>query len=304
MKIAVIPTVAATSVMEQAQLIAERAGGELALQIRPFASYDVIVIVGPPNVGFEAACKIRASHKVCYWIVEGILTSLGRRRARKCGCSLSIAPSLAARQWMEESDVHVDYIVPHEIVPPLVMASKNGKAVYIAGNYPRKWMPWALSTLELAREVLDAFYRDEVPDAYAAELNKRLEALGVRRLAKTGKQELYSLMANYGVFASLSSGEGFGLFQREALAMGMNLVTVRHEAFWDILGHPCVHSVNYYDVAYYRGPRDDVYEEYRAWSPQEYVEALHRALERPCGRPLVPKPHYNFLRTLIYELLH
>jgi len=304
MKIAVIPTVAATSVMEQAQLIAERIGGELVLQVRPFVSYDVVVIIGPPNIGFEAVCKIRATHKVCYWIVEGILTSLGRRRARKCGCSLSIAPSLAVRQWMEESDVYIDYIVPHEVIPPLVMASRNKKAVYIAGNYPRKWMPWALSTFELTRDVLDVFYRDEVPDTYATELNKRLEAFGARRLAKTNKQELYSLMANYGVFASLSSGEGFGLFQREALAMNMNLVTVRHEAFWDILNHPCVYSVNYYDVAYYRGPRDDVYEEYRAWSPQEYAEMLHKALEKPCEKPLVPSPHYNFLKTLIYELLH
>ena len=54
---------------------------------------------------------------------------MGRRRARAASCDLSITPSPAVKKWIEESDVHIDYVIPHEIIPPNAEAKNNGRAV-------------------------------------------------------------------------------------------------------------------------------------------------------------------------------
>ena len=54
---------------------------------------------------------------------------MGRRRARTALCDLSITPSLAVKKWIKESDVHIDYVIPHEIIPPNAEAKNNGRAV-------------------------------------------------------------------------------------------------------------------------------------------------------------------------------
>jgi hypothetical protein len=303
MKIAVVPTINPTSVSEQSAFLAERLGAEVVKNIDANTLYDVIITVGPPNIAFDNVSRFaKAKKRVCYWVIEGILTGVGRKRARSAPCDLSIAPSPAVRKWMEESDVYVDYIIPHEIIPPNVEAKGNGRAVYIAGAYSRKWAPWGLQTLKMT-DRFDAFYKPEVPMELIAHYVKFLEGFGVRRLEIMPKDKHYEFLAQYTTFASLSGSEGFGLYIREALAMKMNVVAVNHEAFWDVSTHPCFYAVPHRDIMYAVAPRDDVYDEYRTWDPNVYLEAMMKSLERPCPVALELKRHYDVLKTLIYQLL-
>jgi hypothetical protein len=303
MKIGVINTINPISVSEQAQYLAERIEASLIRGIDTNTFYDVLVTVGPPNIIFENAIKfIKAKRRVCYWIVEGILTAVGRRRARGAHCDLSIAPSLAVKKWMEESDVYIDYVVPHEIIPPHVEAKGNGRAVYIAGVYSRKWPPWGLQVLKMT-DRLEAYYKPEVPLEPIMHYVNFLESHSVKRLDVMPKDKHYEFLSQYTAFAVLSASEGFGLYVREAMAMKMNVVAVVHEAFWDVNTHPCFYPVPYRDILYAVAQRDDAYDEYRTWEPAAYVEVLAKALERPCPTPLELKKHYDTMKTLIYQLL-
>jgi len=303
MKLAVVPTVAPTSIMEQAKLLAERIGGEFATNINTSVLYDAVVYIGPPNPLFDTLIKMtRTKKRICYWVVEGILTSNGRRRARSAPCDLNIAVSKAVKTWMEESDVYIDYIIPHEIIPPVISAVPNGKAVYVAGNYGRKWPPWALMTLKLTDKI-EAYYKPEVPDAVSEPFNRYLEAFGVIKIDRIDKEKHYEFLAKYGVYANLSASEGFGLYIREALAMKMNVVAVAHDAFWDVVNHPCFYSVPYRDIMYIVTQREEVYEEFRSWEPTAYVEALNKALENRCTTGLEFRRHYDIMKMLIYQLL-
>jgi hypothetical protein len=303
MKIGVMNTINPISVSEQAKYLSERIGGDLVKGIDPNAFYDVLITIGPPNVAFENAVKfIKARRRVCYWVVEGILTAVGRRRARSAHCDLSIAPSLAIKKWMEESDVYIDYVIPHEIIPPNIEAKGNGRAVYIAGVYSRKWPFWSLQVLKMT-DRLDAFYKPEVPLEMLMHYVHFLESNGVKKLDVMPKDKHYEFLSQYSVFASLSGSEGFGLYIREALAMKMNVVAVNHEAFWDVNTHPCFYPVPHRDVVYAVAPRDDAYDEYRTWDPAVYTEILMKALERPCPVSLELKRHYDVMKTLIYQLL-
>ncbi|MFZ8810730.1 MAG: hypothetical protein ACO2PN_21805 [Pyrobaculum sp.] len=303
MKIGVANTISPISVSEQTRHLAERIGGELIKGLDVGTFYDVLVVVGPPNVVFENTVKfVKAKKKVCYWIVEGILTAVGRRRARSAHCDLSIAVSAAVKKWMEESDIHIDYIIPHEIIPPNVESKNNGRAVYIAGAYARKWPPWGLQTLKMT-DKLDAFYKPEIPLELVTHYVRFLEGFGVKKLDVMPKDKHYEYLAQYSAFAVLSASEGFGLYAREALAMRMNVVAVNHEAYWDINTHPCFYSVPHRDIVYAVAPRDDAYDEYRTWEPTVYVEVLMKALEKPCPVALELKKYYDTMKTLIYQLL-
>jgi len=302
MKIGVMNTISPISVSEQAKYLAERIGAEVVRGIDVGALYDVLVIVGPPNVAFENIVKfIKARRRVCYWIVEGILTAVGRRRARNAHCDLSVVPSLAVKKWMEESDVHIDYVIPHEIIPPNTESKNNGKAVYVAGIYSRKWPLWGLQVLKMT-DKLDAFYKPEIPLELVTYYVHFLESSGVKRLDVMPKDKHYEFLSQYSAFASLSASEGFGLYIREALAMKMNVVAVTHEAYWDVFTHPCFYAVPHRDIVYAIAPRDDAYDEYRTWDPAVYAETLTKALERPCPVALELKRHYDTLKMLIYQL--
>jgi hypothetical protein len=302
MKIAVANTISPISVSEQAQYLAERIGATLIKGMDTSTVYDVLVVVGPPNAVFENIIKFtRARKKVCYWVVEGILTAVGRRRARSAHCDLSVAPSMAVKKWMEESDVHIDYVIPHEIIPPNVEAKNNGRAIYIAGVYSRKWPLWGLQVLKLV-DRLDAYYKPEVPLELVANYVQFLESHGVRKLDVMPKDRHYEFISQYSAFAVLSASEGYGLYAREALAMKMNVVAVTHEAYWDISTHPCFYPVPHRDVVYAVAPRDDAYDEYRTWDPPVYAEVLMKALERPCPVALELRKHYDTMKTLIYQL--
>ncbi len=300
MRIKIYPTVSPTSVLEQAQFLAETVGGSVATQIQP-ESVDVAVLFGPPNQVMDQINKVVSSRrKICYWVVEGILTKYGRHVARTSGCEISVVPSLAVKQYMEESDVFVDLIIPHEVRVPIPQNTEVKKmGVYIGGNYPRKFTNWALETLKLVKPAVDAYYRAEIPDAYAQPFNAILENYGVRRLNKMSKSELVELMSSYSAFVSLSAGEGFGLFQREALALGMNLVTVEHPAFWDILSHPCVYTVRPTARVFVNSNRNDVFEEFIMWNPSEFSEVVFKAIENKCTSPLKYEAHYRKFRAFI-----
>jgi len=296
-------TISPTSVSEQAQYLAERIGGSFVRGIEPNALFDVLVVVGPPNIAFENIVKfVKSRRKVCYWIIEGILTAVGRRRARSAQCDLSVAPSAAVKRWMEESDVRIDYIIPHEIIPPNVESKNNGRAVYVAGLYSRKWPQWGLQVLKMT-DKLDAFYKSEVPLELFMNYAQFLESHGVRRLDVVPKDRHYEFLSQYSAFAALSASEGFGLYIREALAMKMNVVAVTHEAYWDVNTHPCFYPVPHRDVVYAVAPRDDAYDEYRTWDPAVYAEVLAKSLEKPCPVALELKKHYNAMQTLIYQLM-
>jgi hypothetical protein len=303
MKIGVINTINPISVSEQAKYLAERIGAEVVRGIDPNVFYDVLITLGPSNVVFENALKfIKARKRVCYWIVEGILTAVGRRRARSAHCDLSVAPSMAVKKWMEESDIHIDYVIPHEIIPPSVETKNNRRAVYVAGVYSRKWPQWGLQVLKMT-DRLDAFYKPEVPLELVTHYVHYLESNGVKKLDIMPKDKHYEFLSQYSAFASLSGSEGFGLYIREALAMKMNVVAVNHEAFWDVSTHPCFYPVPHRDIVYAVAPRDDAYDEYRTWDPVVYAETLMKALERPCSVALELKRHYDMLKMLIYQLL-
>jgi hypothetical protein len=303
MKIGVINTINPISVSEQAKYLSERIGGDLVKGIDSNTFYDVLITLGPPNVVFENTLKfIKARKRVCYWVVEGILTAVGRRRARSAHCDLSIAPSMAVKKWMEESDIYIDYIIPHEIIPPNTESKNNGRAVYVAGVYSRKWPFWSLQVLKMT-DKLDAFYKPEVPLESVIHYVHLLESHGVKKLDVMSKDKHYEFLSQYSAFASLSGSEGFGLYIREALAMKMNVVAVNHEAFWDVNTHPCFYAVPHRDIVYAVAPRDDAYDEYRTWDPAVYAETLMKALERPCPIALELKRHYDAMKTLIYQLL-
>jgi len=302
-KIGVLNTINPISVSEQAQYLAERIGGDLIKGINADVIYDVLITVGPPNIVFENAAKfVKAKKRVCYWVVEGILTAVGRRRARSVQCDMSVAPSAAVKKWMEESDIHIDYIVPHEIIPPNVESRNNGRAVYVAGVYSRKWPQWGLQVIKMT-DKLDAYYKAEVSLEPFMHYVHFLEGFGVKKLDVVPKDKHYEFLSQYSAFASLSASEGFGLYIREALAMKMNVVAVTHEAYWDVSTHPCFYPVPHRDVVYAVAPRDDAYDEYRTWDPAVYAEALMKALERPCPAALELKKHYDVMKTLIYQLL-
>ncbi len=92
-------TINPISVSEQAQYLAKRIDAEVVRGIDVNAVYDVLITVGPPNVVLENIAKfVKARKRVCYWVVEGILTATGRRRARSAQCDLSIAPSMAVKK--------------------------------------------------------------------------------------------------------------------------------------------------------------------------------------------------------------
>jgi hypothetical protein len=62
MKIGVVNTINPISVSEQARYLAERIGGDLIRGIDPNALYDVLVIMGPPNIVFENIAKSGGSN--------------------------------------------------------------------------------------------------------------------------------------------------------------------------------------------------------------------------------------------------
>jgi len=299
MKIKIYPTVSPTSVLEQAQFLAETIGGEVASSIQP-ETVDVAIFFGPPNQAMDQIRKIiTAKRKICYWVLEGPPMRYGRYVARVVGCDVSVAPSKAVQRFAEEGDIYIDMIIPHEIRVSPVDVKKERRGIYIGGNYPRKFMQWALDTYNLLSHVLDVYYRAEIPDQFAKPFNDILESKGIKRLEKMDKVKLSEFIAGYYTFASLSSGEGFGLFQREALALGLNLVTVETDAFWDILSHPCVYIVKPTATILVSGNRNDVYEEYRSWNPNEYAEVFMKSLERPCNEPLKYEPHYRKFKLLV-----
>lgn len=57
MEIGVVNTISPISVSEQAKYLAERIGAEVVRGIDVGSFYDVLVVVGPPNVVFENVIK-------------------------------------------------------------------------------------------------------------------------------------------------------------------------------------------------------------------------------------------------------